>query len=62
MIELARDKAAAPDAAARRRRFLVGDMLALPFPDGSFDLVTTGYGLRNVPDLRAAIDEIRSAC
>ena len=33
-------------------------MLALPFPAGSFDIVTTGYGLRNVPDLRAAIDEI----
>ena len=32
-------------------RFLVGDMLALPFPAASFDIVTTGYGLRNVPDL-----------
>src|SRR6185295_12169588 len=32
--------------------FLVGDMLALPFPPASFDIVTTGYGLRNVPDLR----------
>ena len=39
--------------------FLVGDMVALPFPAASFDLVTTGYGLRNVPDLDAAIDEIR---
>ncbi len=37
---------------------LVGDMVALPFPSASFDLVTTGYGLRNVPDLSAAIDEI----
>jgi ubiquinone/menaquinone biosynthesis methyltransferase len=55
MIELAREK-----SAARRKApaFLVGDMLALPFPDGSFDVVTAGYGLRNVPDLRAAIDEI----
>src|SRR5262249_7814014 len=35
------------------------DMLALPFPAASFDLVTTGYGLRNVPDLAAAIREIR---
>jgi ubiquinone/menaquinone biosynthesis methyltransferase len=52
MIELAKAKS---DAA----RFLVGDMLALPFPDASFDLVTTGYGLRNVPDLTRAIDEIR---
>jgi demethylmenaquinone methyltransferase/2-methoxy-6-polyprenyl-1,4-benzoquinol methylase len=33
-------------------------MLALPFPDRSFDLVTTGYGLRNVPNLAKAIDEI----
>ena len=59
----------APDDRARARkvggaprdrtpRFLVGDMLALPFPDGSFDVVTAGYGLRNVPDLRAAVDEI----
>jgi demethylmenaquinone methyltransferase/2-methoxy-6-polyprenyl-1,4-benzoquinol methylase len=38
--------------------FLVGDMLALPFPARAFDLVTTGYGLRNVPNLGAAIDEI----
>src|SRR3954447_22007665 len=56
MIELAREKAAA--AGGRRApRFLVGDMLALPFPDRSFDVVTAGYGLRNVPDLRAAVDE-----
>ena len=33
-------------------------MLALPFPSGSFDIVTTGYGLRNVPNLATAIDEI----
>jgi demethylmenaquinone methyltransferase/2-methoxy-6-polyprenyl-1,4-benzoquinol methylase len=57
MIELACEKA----ARARNRsvpRFLVGDMLALPFPAGSFDVVTAGYGLRNVPDLRSAIDEM----
>jgi ubiquinone/menaquinone biosynthesis methyltransferase len=51
MIELAKGKS---DVA----RFLVGDMLALPFPSGSFDIVTTGYGLRNVPNLSTAIDEI----
>jgi demethylmenaquinone methyltransferase/2-methoxy-6-polyprenyl-1,4-benzoquinol methylase len=39
--------------------FLVGDMLALPFADASFDLVTTGYGLRNVPNLALALEEIR---
>jgi demethylmenaquinone methyltransferase/2-methoxy-6-polyprenyl-1,4-benzoquinol methylase len=34
-------------------------MLALPFPDRHFTVVTTGYGLRNVPDLDQAIREIR---
>jgi demethylmenaquinone methyltransferase / 2-methoxy-6-polyprenyl-1,4-benzoquinol methylase len=60
MIELAREKSAARprpgDGPAAR--FLVGDMLALPFPNMSFDVVTAGYGLRNVPDLPAAIEEI----
>jgi demethylmenaquinone methyltransferase/2-methoxy-6-polyprenyl-1,4-benzoquinol methylase len=55
MIELARAKASREGSTAT---FLVGDMLALPFPSGSFDIVTTGYGLRNVPDLEAAIDEV----
>jgi len=55
MIELARAKA----DGAQAPRFLVGDMLALPFPAHSFDLITTGYGLRNVPDLGVAIEEIR---
>jgi demethylmenaquinone methyltransferase/2-methoxy-6-polyprenyl-1,4-benzoquinol methylase len=54
MIELARLKAERPGAPV----FLVGDMGALPFPAASFDLVTTGYGLRNVPDLETAIDEM----
>jgi demethylmenaquinone methyltransferase / 2-methoxy-6-polyprenyl-1,4-benzoquinol methylase len=63
MIELASAKqgnGAAPAVRASERvRFLVGDMLALPFPPSSFDIVTTGYGLRNVPNLTTAIDEIR---
>ncbi len=65
MIELAKRKDArafrlsgsgSPEALALH--FLVGDMIALPFPSGSFDVVTTGYGLRNVTDLATAIDEI----
>lgn len=42
----------------RRVEFITGDMTSLPFRSASFDLVTTGYGLRNVPDLNVAIDEI----
>lgn len=54
MIQLARVKSAGSPA-----RFLTGDMMALPFGDASFDVVTTGYGLRNVPELLPAIGEIR---
>ena len=39
--------------------FVTGDMMSLPFPDATFDLVTTGYGIRNVPAIEPAIDEIR---
>jgi demethylmenaquinone methyltransferase/2-methoxy-6-polyprenyl-1,4-benzoquinol methylase len=53
MVELACAR-----AGDRRTRFLVGDMMALPFAGGSFDLVTTGYGLRNVPGIQAALGEI----
>jgi len=42
-----------------REKFVVGDMMALPFPPRSFDIVTTGYGLRNVPSLTIAVDEIQ---
>src|SRR5262249_32429052 len=61
MIELAREQLAGRSAEASRSNlhFVVGDMLALPFPSNAFDVVTTGYGLRNVPDLTMAIDEIR---
>ena len=57
MIELARDEGERGTDTAPAA-FLVGDMLALPFAARSFDIVTTGYGLRNVPDLATAIDEI----
>jgi len=61
MIQLARAKRDRPSGGPPRHdaaSFLVGDMLALPFPSGSFEIVTAGYGLRNVPRLDVAIDEI----
>jgi demethylmenaquinone methyltransferase/2-methoxy-6-polyprenyl-1,4-benzoquinol methylase len=51
MLQLASSKSSAA-------RFITGDMTSLPFRSSSFELVTTGYGLRNVPDLNAAIAEI----
>ena len=51
MLQLAAQK-------SRAAEFVTGDMTSMPFPSQAFDLVTAGYGLRNVPDLNLAIDEI----
>lgn len=55
MLQLASARRA-PSAA--RVALVEGDMMALPFPHASFDAVTTGYGLRNVPELAPALSEI----
>ena len=46
---------------ARRRcrtKVICADAVALPFPDGMFDCVFVGYGLRNFPNLNNALLEI----
>ena len=58
MIQLAHARVPAHVPGAASPLFLVGDMLALPFPSSDVDVVTTGYGLRNVPQLPVAIREI----
>lgn len=55
MLELAKRR----NPAEAGLHFVTGDMLALPFPDRSFTVVTIGYGLRNVPDLQRSLREIR---
>jgi len=59
MLQLARLRPGSGGSSSQAPvEFISGDMTSLPFRSSSFDLVTTGYGLRNVPDLDAAIDEI----
>lgn len=41
-----------------RGSFIQGDALRLPFADGAFDAVTTGFMMRNVTDIGAAFREI----
>jgi demethylmenaquinone methyltransferase/2-methoxy-6-polyprenyl-1,4-benzoquinol methylase len=55
MVELARRRVA---HGPRSPWFLVGDMTSLPFGDRTFDIVTTGYGIRNVPRIAPALAEI----
>jgi demethylmenaquinone methyltransferase / 2-methoxy-6-polyprenyl-1,4-benzoquinol methylase len=52
MLALARRKSAHVD-------WVRGDVLALPFPDESFDAATIGFGLRNVEDRPKALRELR---
>ena len=51
MLERARKKS---DAVT----WLEGDLLALPFEDGSFDAATVGFGVRNVVDLERGLGEL----
>jgi demethylmenaquinone methyltransferase/2-methoxy-6-polyprenyl-1,4-benzoquinol methylase len=39
-------------------QFLQGDAQQIPFPDQSFDIVTVGYGLRNLADWRVGLKEM----
>lgn len=39
--------------------FAAGDALQLPFPDDTFDCVTTGFAIRNVVDIEGAFREMR---
>lgn len=55
MLELARKKS----SAQHRLAWIEADALQLPFPDGSFDLVTSAFGFRNLADYDAGLREIR---
>ena len=52
MLERARRKSDTVD-------WVEGDLLALPFEDGSFDAATVGFGVRNVASLEAGLRELR---
>jgi demethylmenaquinone methyltransferase/2-methoxy-6-polyprenyl-1,4-benzoquinol methylase len=52
MLERARRKSASV-------QWVEADLLALPFPAGSFDVATVGFGVRNVADLERALAELR---
>jgi len=57
MIGMGRVKVATAGESPRIR-FVIGDALRLPFADGCFDAVTSGFALRNVADIRQAFTEM----
>lgn len=56
MLMLAQQKARV--AGGGEPALMAGDALQLPFPDGAFDAVVTGFALRNVTDIPAAFAEM----
>ena len=58
MLALAQHKASDTPQAPGRLDLLAGDMLKIPFPDGTFDGVVTGFAMRNVSDIPAAFAEM----
>lgn len=45
-------------ACQARLQWVRGDVLRLPFADASFDIVSVGYGLRNLADIEAGLREM----
>ena len=54
MLKIAESK----NSSNSRIQYLQGDAMNIPFPDATFDAVTIGYGLRNVPDINGCLREI----
>lgn len=58
MLLVATNRADKLSPATSRPAFVRGDALALPFARDSFDIVTVGYGLRNLTDWHAGLAEM----
>jgi demethylmenaquinone methyltransferase/2-methoxy-6-polyprenyl-1,4-benzoquinol methylase len=54
-----RSRQEAPQIASGLPQFVPGDAQALPFADGSFDIVTVGYGLRNLANWETGLREMQ---
>jgi demethylmenaquinone methyltransferase/2-methoxy-6-polyprenyl-1,4-benzoquinol methylase len=47
-----------PNGVCSAPEFIQADALQLPFADGSFEIVTMAYGLRNLPEAKAGLREM----
>ena len=57
MLEVATERKAKGER-LRVPTFIRGDAQSLPFPDTTFDIVTVGYGLRNLADWEMGLREM----
>jgi demethylmenaquinone methyltransferase/2-methoxy-6-polyprenyl-1,4-benzoquinol methylase len=57
MIEVALEKSKARNSKSKVE-FIRGDAQQIPFPDNTFDVLTIGYGLRNLADLDTGLSDM----
>ena len=58
MLAVAVAKIRNPKSEIRGPMFVQGDAQRIPFPEASFDIVTVGYGLRNLASWEAGLKEM----
>ena len=60
MLEVAEGRKQKAEHKKRKQtsQFIRGDAQQIPFPDNSFDIVTVGYGLRNLASWESGLDEM----
>lgn len=56
MLNVARSRV--PNSEIRTPQFLQGDAMHLPFPEASFDILSVGYGLRNLTSWERGLEEM----
>ena len=60
MLEVAAARSQKSEVRSQKNtpQFMRGDAQQIPFPDNSFDIVTVGYGLRNLTSWEGGLDEM----
>jgi ubiquinone/menaquinone biosynthesis methyltransferases len=59
MLEIARERQTRGGTVFARMQFVSGDAQNLPFPDSTFDIITIGYGLRNLTSWETGLREMK---
>jgi demethylmenaquinone methyltransferase / 2-methoxy-6-polyprenyl-1,4-benzoquinol methylase len=58
MLEIARERQTKAGTAFARMQFISGDAQNTPFPEATFDIITIGYGLRNLASWETGLREM----
>ncbi len=62
MLDFARKKQSKLAEPRPNLRFVEADTMELPFADGFFQAVSVAFGLRNVADTKAGLEEMKRVC